>query len=441
MDPMISLLGIIIGIVIFVFLAFKGVHVLVSSILMAALVALISGLDVYKTLTDTYMKSFVGFTTSYLLLFTFSSLFGKLVTDSGIAYSVSKLIADGVRKSSPKNQMFLAVLSLPIICAILTISGISLFVVVFTLVAIARSLFKELNVPWHYYTCSTFGTGTITMAFIPGSPQALNLIPPKYFGTDAMAAPVLGILSALFMTVLMLVYVKWQTNRSIKNGEGFLPTGAEIDKTAPAIDTNKKPHNIIRCLIPLATTVVCLNIFKMPAVVSLTVACVVNVVMFYNEFNVAKIKAALNEGLIAGIMPTVNISAASAFGAVVAAVPGFTLIKSGLASIPGSPIIQLAVAMIGATVICASASAGMPIVLDAMAPQFMASGINPQILHRVACIAAIGGGSPHGGSLFNTLTVTKLSHSTGYRHYFWILIVGGLLGTIFAVFLAILGVC
>lgn len=437
----ISLIGVLIGIVIFIFFAFKGVHVLVSSIAMSCVVALFAGVDIYKALTDTYMKSFVGFTTSYMLLFTFSALFGKLVTDAGIAYSISKVIADAVRRAGSKNQMFLAVLALPIINAILTISGISLFVVVFTLVAIGRSLFKELNVPWHYYTVSGFGSGTITMAFIPGSPQALNLIPPKYFGTDAMAAPLLGIASSLFFIVMFLAYVKYLTDKSIKNGEGFYPTGAEIDKTPIVFDVSKKPHNIIRCLIPLASTLVCLNVFKLPAVVSLAISCVLTVVVFFNEFNIGKIKTALNEGLIGGIMPTMNISAASAFGAVVSSSPGFALIAKGLTSIPGSPLIQLSVAVAGASIVCASASAGTPIILNAMAPQFMATGINPQILHRISTISAFGGGMPHGASIFNTMTVIKMDHSTAYKHYFWILVVMGALATVFAVFLAILGVC
>ena len=54
--------------------------------------------------------------------------------------------------------------------------GVNVFVVVFILVAIARSLFKDLNIPWWMYSCSCLGSSTVTIGMLPGSPQIQNRI-------------------------------------------------------------------------------------------------------------------------------------------------------------------------------------------------------------------------------------------------------------------------
>ena len=94
-------------------------------------------------------------------------------------------------------QRWLAVMVLPLIQLILTYGGVNVFVVVFILVAIARSLFKDLNIPWWMYSCSCLGSSTVTIGMLPGSPQIQNIIPMQYFGTTTMSAPVLGILSSI----------------------------------------------------------------------------------------------------------------------------------------------------------------------------------------------------------------------------------------------------
>ena len=63
-------------------------------------------------------------------------------------------------------QRWLAVMVLPLIQLILTYGGVNVFVVVFILVAIARSLFKELDIPWWMYTCSSLGSSTVTLSLI-----------------------------------------------------------------------------------------------------------------------------------------------------------------------------------------------------------------------------------------------------------------------------------
>ena len=228
---MISLLGIVIGLALFILLAYMGYNTIIVAIASAMAVAVFGGMNPFVALTEAFMPKTVGFMQGYFLIFLFSALFARFMGDSGAAPSIAVKVARiAKRAKNPDMQRWLAVMVLPLIQLILTYGGVNVFVVVFILVAIARSLFKDLNIPWWMYSCSCLGSSTVTIGMLPGSPQIQNIIPMQYFGTTTMAAPVLGILSSIITFAIGSLYIWWQCKRTNKKGEGFYPTGDLIDK-------------------------------------------------------------------------------------------------------------------------------------------------------------------------------------------------------------------
>ena len=228
---MISIIGIILGLAVFIWLAYKGFNTIFVSVIAAAVVAIFGGLNPFTALTDAFMPKVTGFLSGYFLLFLFSGLFAKVMGDSAAAASIAVKVARQVRKAkNPLTAKFLAVASIPFVQLILTYGGVNVFVSVFIVVALARALFKEMDVPWWLYSCSSLGSSTVTIGMLPGTPQMQNLIPCEYFGTTAMAAPGLGILCGVISLILGGLYIYYQVCRTSKKGEGFLPTGAEISK-------------------------------------------------------------------------------------------------------------------------------------------------------------------------------------------------------------------
>lgn len=214
---MISLLGIVIGLALFILLAFIGYNTIIVAIAAGMVVAIMGGLNPFTSLSEAFMPKAVGFMQGYFLIFLFSALFARFMGDSGAAPSIAVKVGRIAKKAKNKDvQRWLAVMTLPIIQVILTYGGVNVFVVVFIVVAIARSLFKELDIPWWLYTCNSLGSSTITIGMLPGSPQIQNIIPCEYFGTDTMAAPVLGILCSLITVVLGSAYIWWQCKRTNK---------------------------------------------------------------------------------------------------------------------------------------------------------------------------------------------------------------------------------
>jgi H+/gluconate symporter-like permease len=231
MSPeVLSLIGILIATALFIYGIFKGYHVTLVSIVTMAIVAVFSQVDIMKALTDTWMTKFAGVYKAYFLLFFFSALFAKSLGDTGAVQAIAFKLAKLARKWKGHERLA-AVLCLVIIQTVFTLGGISVFVVTFTVMYIAKSLFTELNVPWKLYTCGSLGTSTFTCAMFPGSPQLTNLIPMSYYGTPATAAPVLGIICTIFCITLGVLWINRQVKKSEREGEGFEPSGTALLKS------------------------------------------------------------------------------------------------------------------------------------------------------------------------------------------------------------------
>ncbi len=437
---LVSLIGIVASVAVYIWFIFAGMNVWLLSTVASVIVCVFSGADVVKAMMGPYMTGFSGFIKSYFLLFITSAVLGRLVSDAGIAYSLGNKLANVARKSG-KNQIFLATLVGPILNCLLTLSGVSLFVVVFTMVFILRDLYKELNIPWQFYAFGVFGTSTITLGMMPGSPQFQNLIPMKYLGTTPMAAPNLGFAMAILMTILGLAYMKYAVARALRKGDGYMTLGKDFEAYVQASgqgqNTDRKMHPVWKCILPLCVPFIMMNGFKQNPVVSLTAACIVVFLMFRQDL--PNVKKALNEGLAGGFAPALSVAAATGFGAVVATMPGFKLLVASIALIPGPPVLQLVIAVAVAGGITGSASAGQTIALNALAKQYLPL-VDAEIAHRLTACASFGSFVPHNGGIFGTLSIIRISHKDIYYHY---LILGGIIPgivTMFGIFLAGLGV-
>src|SRR3546814_376897 len=92
-------------------------------------------------------------------------------------------------------------------------------------------------------------------------------------------------------------------------------------------------------------------------------------------------KAAVGGALLAGM----NTAVEYGFGAVIAALPGFLVVKEALRAVP-DPLVNEAITVTSLAGITGSASGGLSIALAAMAEQFVAEGdatsIQREVLNR-----------------------------------------------------------
>ena len=223
-----SLLGVFVALAVFIFLAYKGYNIIFLSILASIIVAAFSAQNPITALTGTFSGAFSGFIKTWFLTYVLSATFAKLMGECGAARSIAVKIARLCRKRPIQEQKFWAILSLPIINTILCYGGVSSLVCVFIMVGIAKDLFQELDIPWHYYGMAALGSATYALGALPGAPDVLNLAPTEVLGTNAMAAPGLGIIATIIMFGLSCLYLSRSLKKSEDAGETFLPTGARI---------------------------------------------------------------------------------------------------------------------------------------------------------------------------------------------------------------------
>ncbi|TQI68033.1 GntP family permease [Clostridium sp. KNHs216] len=438
MSPeILSLMGIILGVGVFVVGVFKGYSITFSTLGGAIAVALFSGMDILKALGDIYMGKLGGIMKAYILLFLMSALFGKMMGDTGAAQSIAYKMCR-IAKRFPKHEKFIACLSMGLLTSLFIYGGISVFVVIFTLIYIGKDLFEELDIPWFMFTCIGIGTGTFATGMLPGSPQLTNLLPMSYFGTTASAAPVLGILCSIASLAFSCWWVWYAIGRCEKKGIGFEPSGTEIKKGWKTVERVKE-QPLWKCLLPSIVMLIALNGFNLDAAVALGIGCLVIMVLF----GVTKLdyKDDMKDATVNSCSTALALASAAGFGAVVSASPGFSFILSGLDSIPGPPAFQIIVAINIAAGFSASSSIGLTLTLDALGAHFLTMGIPAPALHRLCSIASLGLDTlPNSSALANTYTLCKLTYKDAYMNHFMLTVVGPVLVSILCAFLIALGI-
>src|SRR5215510_11995722 len=135
-----GLVGILCGLALLVWLAFRGWSVLLLAPAAALLAAAFAREPLLANWTQTFMGSAAGFLAQFFPLFLLGALFGKLMEDSG---SVSAIADVMMRRLGERH----AVLAVVLAGALVTYGGVSLFVAFFVLAPMAQAVFQSADIP------------------------------------------------------------------------------------------------------------------------------------------------------------------------------------------------------------------------------------------------------------------------------------------------------
>ncbi|PIC83154.1 GntP family permease [Sporosarcina sp. P1] len=426
------MLGIFIGLVLLMVLAYRGWSIIWIAPICAGIVALFGGLNLLDAYTDTYMTGFVNFAKQWFPVFMLGAIFGKLMEYSGMAHSV----AIGISRVFGKERAIIGVI---VAASVLAYGGVSVFVVVFAVYPLALNMFREANISRRLLPGTIVaGMMTFAMTALPGTPQIQNLIPTQYFHTTAAAAPIIGLVSSAFMIVCSVLYLNRRVRVLREAGEVF----EEREEDLNAEPRTNYPH-IILSLLPLLAVIITLNFLKWDIVIALATGIVLILLISIREFK--GFTKAVNSGASDSVMAMINTSAAVGFGTIVRSVPGFEKLSDAILGINANPLISEAIAvnvLAGAT---GSASGGLGITLEALGSHYYeiatTTGPAPEAFHRIASIASGGLDSlPHNGAILTILIVTGMTHKESYREMGVIAIVFPMLSLIPAIALGIMGI-
>jgi H+/gluconate symporter-like permease len=164
------------------------------------------------------------------------------------------------------------------------------------------------------------------------------------------------------------------------------------------------------------------------SVVSALMTAIATVVVV-NWRRLPKVRETMDSGANASVLPILSVASLVGFGAVVAAVPAFAIVRDWVLSIGGGPLVSLAVATNLLSALTGSASGGLTIALDALGATYMRlaseHGIDPALLHRIAVMSAGTLDSlPQNGAVVTLLAVCGSTHRESYFDIVMAAIVG-----------------
>jgi H+/gluconate symporter-like permease len=412
--------------------------VLVLAPLLAGLAALAAGAPVLAAYTQVFMAAAGGFVVSFFPLFLLGALFGKVMDASGAAQILARAIATAV---GPAN----AILAVVLACAVLTYGGVSLFVVAFVAWPLARALFAETGLPARLIPATiALGAFTFTMTALPGTPSIQNAIPMATFGTTPFAAPGLGVIAAAAMLGLGMIWLRYRARALAGDATPAVPPASPRDvplplwaAVAPILSVGVVTLAMGWVVLPaLQTGYLALpeygetDLGRVGGLWSVITALTVALVLALVLSRPPQLMKTLNDGAESALLPLFNTASLVGFGAVIASLPGFEVLRQGLDGLSGGNVVVTAALSSGALAgITGSASGGMSIALDVLGPSLMAQavaqGVEPALLHRVVSVATGGLDTlPHNGAVITLLGICGMTHRQAYGDIFIVAVLG-----------------
>jgi H+/gluconate symporter-like permease len=169
-------------------------------------------------------------------------------------------------------------------------------------------------------------------------------------------------------------------------------------------------------------------------IISLTLA-IGFIIIFFRKYNKKTIDS-INSGTMGSLLPIFNTSSEVGYGAVIASLASFTLLKETVMGIsPGNPLVSEALAINVLAGITGSASGGMSIGLEILGARYLemaqSLNINPELLHRVAALSSGGFDTlPHNGAVITLLTICGLTHKDSYFDIFMVAVLIPIVATV-----------
>ena len=424
---MVGIIGIFVSLALLIYLAERGWNVIFVAPICATVAILFNwgDLPVLASYTQIYMPALGSYFATYFPLFMLGAVFGKLMDESGSARAIAHAIVGWVGGDR-------AILAVVLACALLTYGGVSLFVVAFSVYPIAASLFREAAIPKRLIPAAIgLGSFTFTMVALPGTPSIQNAIPIPFFKTTIYAAPGMGLVAAVFMFAAGMLWLNRRAHAARAGGEGY----GEHEEDVAAPDTSNLPSFFV-ALLPILLVIALnfvlskyvipafdhsylatakfknIDLKKVLAIWAIigAMATAIVVIIAMNRSRIRNLAESINSGTLGSLLPMANTASEVGYGAVIATLAAFAVVREGLRSLTADPVISLWVVVTVLAAMTGSASGGMSLALGAMGEYYAraaeAAQINPEIMHRIASMGSAAMDIlPHNGAVITLLAI------------------------------------
>ncbi len=419
-----SLIGVMAAILLLIVLIYKRLNLIAASLISVLVLALSSGFGFTDLVMKHYAVSLSNFIAKYFMVFVTNALFGKVMEETLLVSAFSKMIG---RLFGDRNAAYGALL----VTAILSYGGISAFVIVFTVYPIFLATFRKADLPRRLIPAGIMAAScTFPLSMLPGGAQLNNIIPSQYLGTSPMAAPLVSLLASAVSAALMFLYFHYEFEKARRNGEHFEAEGEILQRIAQfEKDAGVQP---LLSVLPMLLIILLINLLGMD--LSYAVLAGTALALLLGRKNLPDKLQTVNAGM-AKVGPAMVMTAASVgFGGAVLACSGAQTILETIAALPVNPTVSLSLAAAFSGILTGNGGGGADVAMNLLSPQYLALGVQPEILHRVVAIATAGFSClPHNGMLITVSDTCGFSAKECYRYIFISTVLVSLAGLLVAV--------
>lgn len=410
MSTAIGIIGLLAAVVLLMYLVYKGLNVVVMTILCSILIMVTNGMPIGETFSGVYMARLGQMIGILGAIFILGAIIGALYDASGAAFSIVNFFIKHVKSNNPKTKTLVSVLCIMIITIGLGYFGVDSLVLLFLTTPICAEFCRQND--WDSKFVSVLIMSGPLANILPGAIQTYNLIPMKYLGTTAMASAVPGFIACAVGFVLILLYTAKSIDKSVAAGEHFI----ENETLNKAVTQHEKTPNALVSFIPLLVLFVLFNGFHLSIEISMMVCVVLCVALFWKY--IPSIPKALNTGIGNAARTTLNFGALMGFAKVAMSTAVFSNLINVVANsqnIPPVLVVIVAVALM--TGVSNSANSGITAAMEAFAGTFMARGISPAIIHRAATLTgATLDTLPTNSGVIISMNLTGSTHKKSYKY-------------------------
>lgn len=409
------IIGITISVVWIVIASFNRVSVLLSAPIAAIIVVLASKGNLVENIlgkSDSYVYYLSSFVLDFFFIFVLGSIMAKYLQKSGAIKTISTSAVKLIDIDNPLHGMVMVYM----ITSLLTYGGVSLFVVMFAAIPLAKSLFSQMNIPWKLAPLPiVLGLGTFTAGSMPGSPSVINVIPTKVLGTTLMASPVMGLVSSAVTVIASIIYMWFVVKKEVIHTDGIVHVEVEDD-------TDGKGPNLILSLAPIFLLLFILIVgseLKIDNILTISLLIVILFEMFtFRRYITSQIDV-INSGTIDSLVPLLSTASTIAYGSLIANIHQISEVIKSVISASSHKLITASIITIIFSLITASASGAIGIVMSTQGAYLLSEGLNADVVHRLLAIAStIVPNTPHSGVIITLLTLSKLTRKEDYKHVF-----------------------
>lgn len=416
----VSAVAIVLGIAIFIFLAYKGLSPILASLVAAVIIGCTCEGGPMTAIFDTFMSQAVNFMSQVLLLIVIGGLLSAVLETTG----TTTALANGIIRILGEKSIPVVVF---VMTALLSFLGVGLYQ--FIVAPLALSLLKKANMSRNIGLISMMVSFNAVTYCLPGTSVTPNLMPTTILGTNIYAGAGVGIFAFILASVLGLAYVYWMMKSYEKRGILFetgtvAAGGPEVqeksDENVPPFWTAVVTIILLFGLCFLFSMVSAFGFTATQAVVmAQLLAAIWAFVINFKYMERSSVLRDISRGTVAVIPLAVMLGFISGFGAVVQSTAAFGAILGGILNMNMSPYL---LAFIGVAVLsgCMGNGTGaLVMVLNALSPTLAASNADMGIIHRIATTTASTLDSlPHSTNVCVSIQVFGMTHKQSYKHVF-----------------------